>query len=134
MASTALRCHVIFLQRMHLQRIVLPTSRCSPYPDDRIFWTDASGSDPLSVFGCPVRIDKEPQKAVPPAECRALSVLITEIMTGVDEAWLRLEREVKERGLKPVAVSVCWASLRLYAGREIETHRYCSRFVLPVEM
>ena len=92
------------------------------------------GSNPYPFSVCvPVRTEKEPQKAVLLPECRALSVLYYGDYDGVDEAWLRLGREVKDRGLKPAGFPRVLGIVAPYTGREIETHRYCSRFVLPVE-
>ena len=50
-----------------------------------------------------------------------------------DEAFLRLGREVKERGLTPAGDPRVLGIVAPYTGREIETKRYCSRLVLPVE-
>lgn len=92
------------------------------------------GSTPYPFSVCvPVRAEKEPQKAVLLPECRALSVLYYGDYDGVDEAWLMLGREVKDRGLKPAGFPRVLGIVAPYTGREIETHRYCSRFVLPVE-
>ena len=52
---------------------------------------------------------------------------------GADEAFLRLGREVKERGLTPAGDPRVLGIVAPYTGREIETKRYCSRLVLPVE-
>lgn len=92
------------------------------------------GSVPYPFSVCvPVRTESEPQKAVLLPECRALSVLYYGDYEGVDEAWLRLGREVKDRGLKPAGFPRVLGIVAPYTGREIETHRYCSRLVLPVE-
>ena len=65
--------------------------------------------------------------------CRVLSVLYYgEYDEGVDEAWLTLGREVKERGLTPAGLPRVLGIVAPYTGREIEARRYCSRIVLPV--
>ena len=51
----------------------------------------------------------------------------------MDEAFLALGREVRERGLKPAGFVRVLGIVAPYSGREIETQRYCSRIVLPVE-
>lgn len=65
--------------------------------------------------------------------CRALSVLYYGSYAGADEAFLRLGREAKERGLTPAGDPRVLGIVAPYTGREIETKRYCSRLVLPVE-
>ena len=52
------------------------------------------------------------REAVTLPACRALSVLYYGSYAGADEAFLRLGREVKERGLTPAGDRVCWALLR----------------------
>lgn len=73
------------------------------------------------------------REAVTLAACRALSVLYYGSYAGADEAFLRLGREVKERGLTPAGDPRVLGIVAPYTGREIETKRYCSRLVLPVE-
>ena len=72
-------------------------------------------------------------EAVTLPACRALSVLYYGSYAGADEAFLRLGREVKERGLTPAGDPRVLGIVAPYTGREIETKRYCSRLVLPVE-
>lgn len=62
-----------------------------------------------------------------------LSVLYCGDYSGADEACLTLGREAKAHGLKPAAAPRALGIVAPYTGREIETKRYCSRFVLPVE-
>ncbi|WP_455501702.1 MerR family transcriptional regulator [Gemmiger sp.] len=90
----------------------------TPYP----FWVCA-----------PVRPEKAPAEAVTLPACRVLSVLYYGDYAGLDEAWLTLGREVKARGLKPAGLPRGLGIVAPYTGREIETKRYCSRVVLPVE-
>ena len=81
----------------------------------------------------PVRPENAPKEAVTLPECRALSVLYYGDYSGVDEAFLALGREVRARGLKPAGFVRVLGIVAPYSGREIETQRYCSRIVLPVE-
>ena len=66
-------------------------------------------------------------------ECWVLSVLYCGDYAGVDEAWLTLGREVKARRLTPAGAPRILGIVAPYTGREIDTQRYCSRLVLPVE-
>ena len=90
--------------------------------------------EPYPFFVCvPVRPEKAPKEAVVLPACRALSVLYYGSYAGADEAFLRLGREVKQRGLTPAGDPRVLGIVAPYTGREIETKRYCSRLVLPVE-
>lgn len=92
------------------------------------------GDAPYPYQVCvPVRTESAPAEAVTLPECRALSVLYYGGYDGVDEAFLTLGREVKARGLKPTGFVRVLGIVAPYSGREIETQRYCSRIVLPVE-
>ena len=91
------------------------------------------GDTPYPFAVCvPVRPEKAPAEAEVLPECRALSVLYCGDYSGVDEAWLILGREVKARGLTPVAPPRVLGIVAPYTGREIEARRYCSRLVLPI--
>ena len=90
--------------------------------------------EPYPFWVCvPVRPEKAPKEAVTLPACRALSVLYYGSYAGADEAFLRLGREVKERSLTPAGDPRVLGIVAPYTGREIETKRYCSRLVLPVE-
>ena len=92
------------------------------------------GDAPYPYQVCvPVRTESAPAEAVTLPECRALSVLYYGDYSGVDEAFLALGREVREQGLKPAGFVRVLGIVAPYSGREIETQRYCSRIVLPVE-
>ena len=92
------------------------------------------GDTPYPFHVCvPVRPENAPKGAVTLPECRALSVLYYGDYSGVDEAFLALGREVRARGLKPAGFVRVLGIVAPYSGREIETQRYCSRIVLPVE-
>ena len=92
------------------------------------------GEKPYPYWVCvPVRKEQAPEDAVVLPACRVLSVLYYgEYDEGVDEAWLTLGREVKERGLTPAGLPRVLGIVAPYTGREIEARRYCSRIVLPV--
>ena len=62
-----------------------------------------------------------------------MSVLHYGDYSTVDEMWLTMGREVKTRGLTPAGLPRVLCIVAPYTGREIETKRYCSRLVLPVE-
>lgn len=92
------------------------------------------GDTPYPNAVCvPVRPNKAAADAVVLPECRVLSVLYSGEYSGIDEAWLTLGREAKARGLKPAAPPRVLGIVAPYTGREIDTSRYCSRLVLPVE-
>ena len=81
----------------------------------------------------PVRSESAPADAVVLPECRVLSVLYCGDYAGIDEAWLTLGRKVKAHNLTPAGFPRVLGIVAPYTGREIETRRYCSRLVLPVE-
>jgi len=81
----------------------------------------------------PVRPENAPADAVTLPECRVLSVMYYGDYSGTDDAWLKLGAEVKSRGLTPVGSPRVLGIVAPYTGREIETRRYCSRFVLPIK-
>ena len=90
-------------------------------------------SEPYPYTVCvPVQPEKAPADALVLPECRVLSVLYCGDYSGVDEAWLTLGREVKARGLTLAGNPRVLGIVAPYTGREIESRRYCSRFVLPV--
>ena len=92
------------------------------------------GDTPYPFHVCvPVRPENAPKEAVTLPECRALSVLYYGDYSGVDEAFLALGREGRERGLKPAGFVRVLGIVAPYTGREIETRRYCSRLALPGE-
>ena len=102
--------------------------------DRKDFLEGYIGRDPFPFDVCvPLRANKAPAEAVVLPECRALSVLYYGEYDGIDEAWLTLGREVKTRGLRPIAPPRVLGIVAPYTGREIDTQRYCSRLVLPVE-
>ena len=107
---------------------IFTISERTDYLEERI------GDTPYPFQVCvPVRPENAPKEAVTLPECRALSVLYYGGYDGMDEAFLTLGREVKARGLKPAGFVRVLGIVAPYSGREIETQRYCSRIVLPVE-
>ena len=102
--------------------------------DRRDYLDGYIGDQPYPYWVCvPVRTEKAPADAETLPECRALSVLYYGDYSGIDGAWLALGREVKARGLMPAGFPRVLGIVAPYTGREIETRRYCSRIVLPVE-
>lgn len=92
------------------------------------------GDVPYPFYVCvPVRGEKVPEEAVVLPECHALSVLYYGDYDHVDDAWLTLGREAKNRGLNPIGFPRVLGIVAPSTGREIESRRYCSRLVLPVE-
>ena len=91
-------------------------------------------SQPYPYTVCvPVRPESAPADAVVLPECRVLSVLYCGDYSGLNEAWLTLGHEVKARSLTPAGYPRGLGIVAPYTGREIETQRYCTRLVLPVE-
>ena len=102
--------------------------------DRRDYLEGYIGDQPYPYAVCvPVQPERAPGEAVVLPECRVLSVLYCGDYDGVDEAWLTLGREARARGLTPAAAPRVLGIVAPYTGREIETRRYCSRLVLPVE-
>ncbi len=90
-------------------------------------------SEPFPFQVCvPVLPGSAPECAVRFPSCRALSVLVYGDYSRLDEAWLRLGREAKERGLTPAALPRGIGIVAPYTGREIDPKKYCSRIVMPV--
>ena len=92
------------------------------------------GHEPYPFYVCvPVQPQKGDRDTVTLPECLALSVLYYGDYGDMDEAWLTLGRELKARGLEPAGFPRVLGLVAPYTGREIETRRYCSRIVLPVQ-
>ena len=89
--------------------------------------------EPYPLYVCvPVRPESAPENAVRFPSCKVLSILGYGDYIRVDEAWLRLGREAKERGLVPAAWPRALAIVARYTGQEIDPGKYCSRIVMPV--
>lgn len=89
--------------------------------------------EPYPLYVCvPVRPESAPENAVRFPSCHVLSILGYGDYSRVDEAWLRLGREAKERGLVPAAWPRTLAIVARYTGQEIDPGKYCSRIVMPV--
>lgn len=82
----------------------------------------------------PVLPEKAPADAVRLPSCTALSVLYYGDYSDVENAWLTLGKEIKERGLTPAAFPRTLGIVAPYTGREIDPKRYCSRIALPVKL
>lgn len=81
----------------------------------------------------PVRPGSAPADAVFLPECWVLSVLYCGDYSGIDEAWLIPGKDIKAQNLTPAAPPHVLSIVAVYTGQEIDTRRYCSRLVLPVE-
>ena len=89
--------------------------------------------DPYIFHVCiPVVSSKAPADAVIFPSCSALSVLYFGNYSDIDNAWLTLGREARERKLKPAGYPRVLGIVAPYTGREIDPDLYCSRLVLPV--
>ena len=92
------------------------------------------GTEPYPFYSCiPLRPETAPADAVTLPEQYVLSVLFCGSYDDIDEGWLALGNEVRERKLKPAGMPRALGLVAPYTGREIEQRRYCSRLVLPVE-
>ncbi len=81
----------------------------------------------------PILAKKAPADAVRFPACTALSVLWYGYdNNSLQEAWLTLGREAKNRGLTPAAFPRTLGIVAPYTGREINPKQYCSRIVLAV--
>ena len=90
-------------------------------------------TEPYPLHVCvPVQPESAPESAVRFPSCKALSVLFYGNYNRLDEAWLRLGKEAKERELVPAALPRGIAIVAPYTGREIDPEKYCSRIVMPV--
>lgn len=83
----------------------------------------------------PILPEKAPADAVRFPACTALSVLYY----GCDynewnKVWLRIGKEMDERGLTPAGFPRGIGIVAPYTGREIDPERYCSRAVIPVNL
>ena len=102
--------------------------------DRRDYLDGYISSEPYPFYVCvPVQTRRTDREATVLPSCRALSVLYYGSYDDMNEVWLTLGREAKARGLKPAGLPRVLGIVAPYTGREIETRRYCSRLVLPVE-
>ena len=102
--------------------------------DRHDYWDGHIRHEPYPFYVCvPVVPQRKDGDTVTLPECRALSVLYYGDYDEMDEAWLTLGREAKARGLEPAGFPRVLGIVAPYTGREIETQRYCSRIVLPVQ-
>lgn len=91
----------------------------------------SSESNPLHVC-VPIQPEKAPENAVRFPSCKVLSVLFYGDYKRTGEAWLRLGREAKERGLCPASWPRGIGIVAPYTGKEIDPGKYCTRVVMPV--
>lgn len=90
------------------------------------------GDKDFPFYVC-VPVKKKTADSVILPACKVLSVLYHGDYSGVDNAWLRLGKEVKERGLTPAGFPRVLGIVAPYTGKEIAAKRYCHRLVLPVK-
>lgn len=90
--------------------------------------------NPLTPLACiPVLPEQAPEDAIRIPACTALSLLFYGDLRNINDAHLYLGRQVRERGLKPAGFVRGISLAGPYVGREIDSQRYCSQLVLPVE-
>lgn len=90
-------------------------------------------SAPYDFYICiPVLPEHAPENAVTIPACTALSLLVYGSYGNLDEAYLYLGEQVRERGLTPAGYLRGLALVAPYVGKEIDSDRYCSHLILPV--
>lgn len=100
----------------------------SPVPMERNF-----EREPVHFQVCiPVMADKAPADAVEFPACKALTVIYYGAYHRHSEAWERLTREIKERGLVPTGWPRLIGVVADDTGREINRERWCTRIAVPV--
>lgn len=93
----------------------------------------ALSSTPYDSYVCmPVLPEQAPEDAVTFPACTALSLLVYGSYGNLNEAYLYLGEQVRERSLTPAGYIRLIALVAPYVGKEIDPDRYCSQLVLPV--
>ena len=91
-------------------------------------------STPYDSYVCiPVLPEQAPEDAIHIPACTALSLLCYGNYSNINEAYLYLGEQVRERGLTPAGYIRAIALVAPYVGKEIDPQRYCSQLVLLVE-
>ncbi|MCM1305436.1 MAG: hypothetical protein NC306_15230, partial [Butyrivibrio sp.] len=91
-------------------------------------------SAPYDSYICiPVLPKQAPEDAVRIPACTALSVLLYGNYDKVEDAYLYLGEQVRERGLTPAGYVRSIALVAPYTSLEFDPGRYCSQLVLPIE-
>lgn len=90
-------------------------------------------SAPYNSCVCmPVLPEHAPEDAVVIPACTALSLLVYGSYGNINEAYLYLGEQVRERGLTPAGYVRALSLVGPYVGKEIDPDRYCSQLVLPI--
>lgn len=102
--------------------------------DERTDYLEGTlSSTPYDSCVCmPVLPEHAPEDAVTFPACTALSLLVYGSYGNLNEAYLYLGEQVRERGLTPAGYIRLIALVAPYVGREIDPNRYCTQLVLPV--
>ena len=91
-------------------------------------------SAPYDFYVCmPILPEQAPENAITIPACTALSLLGYGNYSRINEAYLYLGEQVRERGLTPAGYVRAIALVAPYVGKEIDQERYCSQLVLPIK-
>lgn len=91
-------------------------------------------SAPYDFYSCiPVRPELAPEDAVRIPACTAISLLVYGSYANLNDAYLYLGQQVRERGLTPAGYLRVIALVAPYTSLEFSSNRYCTQLVLPVE-
>ena len=80
----------------------------------------------------PVLPEHAPEDAVTFPACTVLSLLVYGSYGNINEAYLYLGEQVRDRGLTPAGYVRALSLVGPYVGKEIDPDRYCSQLMLPV--
>ena len=86
-----------------------------------------------SYICIPVLPEQAPEDAISVPACTALSLVGYGNYSTIDEAYLYLGEQVRERGLTPAGYVRAIALVAPYVGKEIAPQKYCSQLMLPIE-
>ncbi|MBO4997629.1 MAG: MerR family transcriptional regulator [Lachnospira sp.] len=103
--------------------------------DERTDYLDGKlSSTPFDSYICiPVLPEQAPKDALHFSACTVFSLLCYGNYSNLNEAYLYLGEQLRKRRLTPAGYIRLIALVAPYVGKEIEPHRYCTQFVLPVE-
>ncbi len=102
--------------------------------DERTDYLEGTlSSAPYDSCVCmPVLPEHAPEDAVTFPACTALSLLVYGSYGNINEAYLYLGEQVRERGLTPAGYIRLIALVAPYVGKEIDPDRYCTQLMLPI--
>jgi len=90
--------------------------------------------EPFDSYACvPVLPEQAPEDAVPIPACTALSLVYYGDYSNINDAYLHLGEQVRERGLTPAGFIRVIALVAPYVGQEIDQTRYCTQLMLPIK-